>query len=238
MKLSNLICPAPVKARHAKRTFVFSPDDDPSRPSAEVILFALDAVRRAMDIDLSAVSSRMKAGPRWPDVWPGEHYKLLAGMVALLKPQVVIEIGTYTGLSALSMKQYLPPGGKLVSFDLVKWDAVPDTILKPSDFEDGRLEQVLCDLSDPAVFAKHAGLISKAGLIFADGPKDRKFEPAFARHMDQLELSTPPWIVWDDIKDLNMLKFWRLLEKPKLDLTSFGHWTGTGLCRWSRGKHE
>ena len=39
-------------------------------------------------------------------------------------------------------------------------------------------------------------------------------------------------MIFDDIKDLNMLRFWRRLAKPKLELMSFGHWTGTGLTLW------
>src|SRR5271154_191680 len=42
--------------------------------------------------------------PRYPDVWPGEHYKLLAALVGVLTPKIVIEIGTATGMSALTMK--------------------------------------------------------------------------------------------------------------------------------------
>jgi hypothetical protein len=31
----------------------------------------------------------------------------------------------------------------------------------------------------------------------------------------------------------NMLDIWYHLDKPKLDMTSFGHWSGTGLVQWS-----
>jgi hypothetical protein len=30
-----------------------------------------------------------------------------------------------------------------------------------------------------------------------------------------------------------MLDIWYNLDKPKLDLTSFGHWSGTGLVEWN-----
>jgi hypothetical protein len=32
---------------------------------------------------------------------------------------------------------------------------------------------------------------------------------------------------------LNMIELWRNVQKPKLDLTSFGHWSGTGLIDWN-----
>ena len=38
--------------------------------------------------------------------------------------------------------------------------------------------------------------------------------------------------LFDDIKELNMLGTWRAITRPKLDITSFGHWTGTGLVHW------
>jgi len=233
MKLSNLISPPPVKARHVKRTFVSSPDDEKFRPSREVIEMILDVTRRTMDLDLDDVSRRMKSSPRWPDVWPGEHYRLLAGFVAHLQPRIVVEIGTLAGLSALSLKKYLPRDSKLVTFDLVPWNEVPDTCLVPEDFADGRLVQNLANLADPAAFRKHADTLAEAGLIFVDGPKDGKFEPAFARLMDGFSFKTEPWVIFDDIRDLNMLQFWRDIAHPKLDISSFGHWTGTGLVRWN-----
>ena len=39
--------------------------------------------------------------------------------------------------------------------------------------------------------------------------------------------------MFDDIRLLNMIEQWRALPRPKLDLTSFGHWSGTGLVDWN-----
>ena len=33
---------------------------------------------------------------------------------------------------------------------------------------------------------------------------------------------------------LGRLRIWRAIARPKLDVTSFGHWTGTGLVEWPR----
>lgn len=235
MKLSRLLFPPPVKARHVKRTFVSSPDDEASRPTRKVIEMALAVVARALDVDLADVSRRMtESEPRWPDIWPGEHYRLLAGFVAHLQPTTVVEVGTHTGMSALSLKQYLPERSRLVTFDLIKWDDVPGTCLSERDFDDGRLAQIIADLADPDKFRKHRDLLAKAELIFVDGPKDGRFEPAFARHLDEIPFDTPPWVIFDDIRDLHMLQFWRDIRYPKLDMSSFGHWTGTGLACWDK----
>jgi len=232
MKISELLFPPPFEARHCKRTYVASPEDEAGAPAREVVEFALDAVRRTLDTDIALALDRAR-GLAWrPDCWPGEHYRLLAGVVAHLQPRTVIEIGTDKGISALSLLQHLPAGGRLVTFDLVPWDRIPGTCLRPEDFRDGRLRQELADLSRPDAFERFAPLLAGADLLFVDGPKDRKFEPAFAARLDTLRFASPPWAIFDDIRDLNMLRFWRELKKPKLDLSSFGHWTGTGLVRW------
>ena len=235
MKLTNVFFPPPFKARHYKRTFVASPDDEASRPTRELIECAAAAVLKTLDVDVSSVSDRMKGGHRWPDTWPGEHYRLLAGFVAHLQPRCVVEIGTFTGLSCLSLKQCLPAGSTLTTFDLIPWDDFPDTCLAKGDFGDGRLRQIIGDGADPAAFDRHAELFAAAELLFVDGPKDRVFEPAFAANLDRLPAGRPRWVLFDDIRDLNMLQFWRDIRHPKLDLSSFGHWTGTGLVLWGAG---
>jgi len=122
--------------------------------------------------------------------------------------------------------------GKVVTFDLIPWDQVANGILKEEDFVADRLRQEIGDLSQPAVFKKYADVITQADLLCLDGPKDGKFEPQLAEFLDTLPFDKPPWVFFDDIKDLHMLRFWRELDKPKLDFTSFGSWTGTGLVSW------
>jgi hypothetical protein len=36
-----------------------------------------------------------------------------------------------------------------------------------------------------------------------------------------------------DIRVLDMIENWRRLNRPKLGVTSFGHWSGTGLLDWN-----
>jgi len=44
--------------------------------------------------------------------------RFLAAVVAMLQPGRVLEIGTFTGYSALSMAEALPPGGHIVTCDI------------------------------------------------------------------------------------------------------------------------
>ena len=211
---------------------LFSADDDYARPSNHLIDLSLKVIKRAGSIELRNVGSRMKKPPYWPEIWPGEHYRLLAAFVSEQRPKKVIEIGTCTGLSTLSMKAYLPADSQLITFDLIKWDDFEDTILTPDDFCDGQLKQVIGDLGDSQIMKNHVDLFKDAELIFVDGPKDRTFETRFLENLGMINFVKAPYLIFDDIKDWNMLAFWRTIRKPKLDLTSFGHWTGTGLVHW------
>lgn len=209
-----------------------SPDDERSHPSRELIEFALKAIEKTLDVDISPICRRLAPSDWNPELWPGEHYRLLAGIVSYLKPRLVIEIGTDKGLSALCLRSHLPTGGQVVTFDLIPWREIPNTCLKPEDFADGSLRQEIADLSIPGVFEKFASLLSKAEFLFVDGPKDGRFERAFAALLNKLDFDNPPYVLFDDLRDRNMLRFWREIPWPKLDITSFGHWTGTGLVLW------
>ena len=44
--------------------------------------------------------------------------RLLTAVVAMLRPRSVLEIGTFTGYSALSMAEALPPDGRIVTCDI------------------------------------------------------------------------------------------------------------------------
>ena len=69
-------------------------------------------------------------------------------------------------------------------------------------------------------------------MIFADGPKDGRFEREMLQRFAEIGLPKAPIIILDDIRTWNMLSIWREIRHPKLDITSFGHWTGTGLMEW------
>jgi predicted O-methyltransferase YrrM len=222
----------PVSARHAEYSVLLSPDDDPAQPSEFLIDLALRAASNARSVSLKAVSERMHSPPYYSEVWPGEHYRLLAGLVQELQPSMMIEVGTYTGLSALSLLHNLGPQSRLVTFDLIDWKAIPETCLTERDFADGRLRQVLGDLGDISEMKRHADLLRSADFFFLDGPKDGVFEQKFLDNLTAIGLVKQPVLVFDDTRIWNMLRIWREIRKPKLDLTSFGHFTGTGMVHW------
>ena len=99
---------APVSVRHHEPSMLFSQDDEKFQPTERLLELSITAITSARTVKLKAVNDRMKKSPFYPEVWPGEHYKLLGGILNVLKPKSVIEIGTFTGLSALTMKLFLP----------------------------------------------------------------------------------------------------------------------------------
>lgn len=206
---------------------IFSADDD-TGPSERLLDVALEAGAHARTISLRDLSARLGGEPAWPEIWPGEHYRLLAGLVRTVKPRTVVEIGTATGLSALAMYGQLPSEGRIVTFDLIPWVQYPGAVLSQDDFADGRLTQELHDFStqQPGV---HAELLETADLIFIDAAKDGRQERRFLRLLETTPLRRDPIVIFDDIRVWNMLEIWREVRRPKLDITSFGHWSGTGL---------
>ncbi|MBI3996572.1 MAG: methyltransferase [Candidatus Omnitrophica bacterium] len=223
----------PVQARHMEYSMLFSADDDAAQPSPYLISVAVNAIQRAQTIALEHLSARLPQPPYYPDIWPGEHYKLLAGLIATLQPKVVIEIGTATGLSALAMKQTLADDAKIVTFDVLDLPTIRASgIVHDEDLSDGRLVIHTDDLTQPAVFSKHDALIQEAGFIFIDAAKDGVMEQTLLDLLRTVSFRVKPLVVFDDIRLWKMLKIWRNVSFPKLDLTSFGHYTGTGLIDW------
>lgn len=212
---------------------LYSADDDPARADDALLDLALASANAARHANMDHVVERMKGGPYYPNIWPGEHYKLLAGILQHLKPKLVLEVGTYTGMSALAMLPYLPGGGRIVTFDIIPWNQIAGTLLKESDFKDGRLKQVIADLSDLPSLKTNLELLLEADFLFVDGPKDGRFENRFLQLLSEVALKPSLIIAFDDIRLWNMLSTWRSITSPKLDFTSFGHWSGTGLVHWT-----
>ena len=228
-----VLLPAPVMARHAEYSMLFSADDAPGNSNERLVDLSLRAIEAARKQDLSSVQARLKGRFRFPDsivsTWPGEHYKLLAGLVEVLAPKQVVEIGTAQGISALALKRHLPQAGKVVTFDLIPWRDYPNCCLDDGDFSDGRLEQMIADLGNPATVDRHRELLESTDLLFIDAAKDGILEMRLIENLSSLSYVRPPIVVFDDIRLWNMLAIWRELQWPKLDITSFGHWSGTGI---------
>jgi predicted O-methyltransferase YrrM len=222
----------PLKARHIEPSYIVSPDDDPGRPSDRLLEMAIAAIKTCRTLKIDIFDDRSSLHPRWYEIWPGEHYRLLAALVKNLNPKVVVEVGTDRGMGTLCLMQELQEG-VVHTFDVIPWDNISETWFGKMDFDGGRVVQHIADLAGPENMQKYADLFGNADLVFVDAPKDGTFEPAFIRNLAQIQTKKDLLVVFDDIRLLNMLLPWREISRPKLDLVSFGHWTGTGLVDWN-----
>ncbi len=223
------LLPPPIRASHSEYSMILSMHDESAKPSPTLIDLSLEVIAKAHATDLSSLSKRLPHAPYFPDIWPGEHYKLLAAFMQALQPKLGVEIGTATGLSALAMIPFLPERGRLITYDIKQWNEYPNTVLKKEDFEEGILTQKVGDLTDPRFFEKEKEILRQAEWIFIDATHDGVLEKKLLDLLSSLSFERAPFLLLDDIRVWSMLKMWREIPYPKLDLTSFGHWSGTGL---------
>jgi predicted O-methyltransferase YrrM len=223
---------SPVKVRHSELSLLLSADDTSFLPSERLLNLTGDALKAMENIVLDDIGLRTEDAKKYLSVWPGEHYKLLASITKVLNPKVVIEIGTATGLSALVIKKYLSSDAKIATFDVIGWQDYPGKCLNENDFLDGKLEQYVDDLSREETVLKYSSLLQEADLIFIDAEKNGIMEKRFLDNLKLVNFKNEPIVIFDDIRLWNMLEIWRNITMPKLDITSFGHWSGTGLIDW------
>ena len=62
--------------------------------------------------------------------------------------------------------------------------------------------------------------------------KDGKQEELFLKNFKKLGLKDGTLLFFDDIRVWNMIKVWHEIDMPKIDITSFGHWSGSGIVEW------
>jgi hypothetical protein len=215
----------PVDGCHNEWSVICDMADGDQSASPDLITIAWNAIGRAIRSDPSAL---VAAGlSQKAVVWPGEHYRILPALAEAVGARQIVEIGTWRGESAVAFLD--APGVERVdTFDIVPWSLVDGTALHDDDFGD-RLVQHLGDLAVPRVFAEYEETLTNADLLFVDGPKDGGFETAFLDRLLAVPRRHPQLVVLDDIRVMTMIRVWRALPAPKLDITSFGHWSGTGL---------
>lgn len=176
---------------------------------------------------------RGKAEKYWnlyPTRKTGEHYRLIPLISKLINSKQFLEIGTFRGASskALILNSNIE---KVYTFDLIPWHKFRSSFLDKEDFKNGRVEQIIGDLSDESIFKKNEKLILKSDFIFIDGPKNYTFEKIFLEKLFTLlrRKNKSIFILIDDVRLSNMAKIWRSIPYPKIILDVVGHWSGSGL---------
>ena len=215
--------------RHVISSIFCSLDDDLSTQQFKDYELIAEAIKFAA---LNPISPDFE----YANIFPGEHYRILAGLIKVLKPSTLIDIGTYRGCSSRVMLDYSEPEATVSTFDLYDYQSFDWTVLTEQDFTCGRLTQHLSDLKNVSEFEKHRDLLESADFIMLDGPKDDEFEQIFLNLCCRLKpFNRPRWLLIDDIRFENMVHLWRSIKSPKLDISSFGHFSGTGLVNIEKG---
>ena len=174
--------------------------------------------------------------------WPGEHYRMLvarlrSGAMAIRSPSWNRHLCRSLGVVNARVERRRARTQRSTSFP---WCSFPFSVLRHHDFG-LRLEQRLGDLADPAVFAANADVLADADIVFVDAAKDGVFEYRFLPRLLGFRPGGHSSWCSNDVRVLPMVNPWRSLPLPKLDIASFGHWSGTGLIDvawpWSSGAH-
>jgi predicted O-methyltransferase YrrM len=211
---------------HVVPSAVYSPDND------EVNDYLVQIISQA---GLLSSSKKLNScnfslpDAKFFNVFPGEHYRLLNSLIEVTQAKNVVEIGTSTGLGTLACAE-VNSDVQVTTFDIVEWDKLHlPTHLSQEHFKNGRIKQIIGDLSLDDVFIKNKSILDEADIIFMDAPKDNIFEYKMIKNLMQLKNRKNRLLIIDDIRFINMIDLWRSIQSPKIDATTFGHWSGTGI---------
>lgn len=140
-----------------------------------------------------------------------EHYRLLIYISTLYNNEVIFDVGTNKCMSALALSYN--KSNKIKSFDIVK--------LLPENPLVDNIEYIIGDSTKDTD-------LTNCPIIFLDVDHDGLYENIFYGYLKSIN-----WkgiLILDDIH-LNqpMKEFWNKISEEKYDITSIGHWSGTGL---------
>ncbi len=158
------------------------------------------------------------------------YYQWLALLVKTVRPNLILELGSAFGLSALMMFSELSETARLISCDLVKQlDFVPSHV-----FNDPRLR--FCFGNDLNLNIFNDDLPIGIDILFIDTA--HTFSQVSAEWNIYQHLCNPGAIVvLDDIRMNDMFNFWESLPYPKLELTQECHVSGFGIFSYTPGNN-
>ena len=153
-----------------------------------------------------------------------EHYKLLRYLSQQFTSGLIVELGTHHGTSAVALG--IDQKNKIITYDVSSGRfgcALPDNVVR-------RLGNIF-DLNEESI-------LLKANFIFLDTAHLGDFEYRVYEYLR--DNNYKGFIVYDDILEYSeMREFWNKIPDIsdyhfKYDITSVGHYSGTGLVDFSR----
>lgn len=141
-----------------------------------------------------------------------EHYRLLSYIASRYDDATLLDIGTFDGCSAVALASN--KSNHVISYDVVKHNRLPAAGIPNITF-------VLGDILQP-------GMMPDATVILLDTEHEGTFERKLIAKLR--EINWHGLLLLDDIREWSgIVKLWSEIDGEKYDLTSKGHWSGTGL---------
>ena len=152
-----------------------------------------------------------------------EHYKLLSYISTCLDSSnapPLIDIGTYFGFSASALSYN---NSKVISYDVCDWIPDNEFSIKNNDNIETKIMNCVNDMD----------IIKDAAFIILDiDPHNGEEERVIIKAL--IDNGFKGFLLLDDIKlNKDMQDFWDEITLPKVDVTSVGHWSGTGIVLFS-----
>lgn len=186
-----------------------------------------------------------------------EHYRMLAYLSTLFDNEVILDIGTFQGGSALALSYN--KNNTVVSVDVEHQVKTQTTDLSNITFLEGdilnpnkKLDTINSIISTKGLFEVEgpnteiplmgSELINSSNFIFYDTVHNGIVEKEFHDYL--IKTNWNGICVWDDITlrwngqpRHGMQEFWKGIDNStKLDITKYAHWTGTGIVWYGNCK--
>lgn len=160
---------------------------------------------------------------------PGkEHYRLLSYLSTLYSNSTIIDIGTHMGNSALALS--FNKTNTVHTFDIVKKD-LDSYILNKSN--------IVFHTDDILKNEEFKDLILQSPFIFLDvDPHNGIMEYDFFNYLNSINYKG--FMICDDIWYFKEMRdhFWNKIDSSiKIDMTKYGHWSGTGIINFGENTH-
>ena len=172
-----------------------------------------------------------------------EHYPLLATISSQIKNKKILDLGTYSGISAIALNYgNLKYGNNntIYSYDISSDNLIPDI------FKDTEITFRTDDLFHPVTREINKEHILSSDLIFIDvDPHEGIVE--YDMYMWLKENNFKGLLIFDDIhlgtghlgstSGTSMQMFWNTIDDNyKVDITPLGHASGTGIVSFNLTK--
>lgn len=148
-----------------------------------------------------------------------EHYKLISYLSTQFNDSLLLDVGTYKGCSSLALSYN--KSNEIISFDIIH------DLKRLSGYPEN-----VSYIVDDILKDSYSWMIIKSPFIVLDTFHDGTFEALFYSRLKSLEFKG--YLLLDDIYlNKEMIEFWNSIEEDKLDLSSVGHHSGTGLVTFN-----